>query len=387
MQKIMILFHDSDIKSGGTGSMMDLVVEWKKMNQFDPICVFPKKRGSAIEYALSHGIKVEYLRFYPVFIYTTLSLREELIMLMKRIIQFMVTLLNLPRASAMIKKNNIELVYTNTRTVLLGVYINKLYKIPHIWHIREYGMEDRGIKFLISDHTYSKYFRRYTNYIVLISKSINKFYEQRFALPCHKVVYDDVSSRYICTIKKEMEKPVKVLIAGTICEGKGQLEVVKAILRVNEVEERVNLYIAGRCIERRYLEEIEALKKEHDRFEAIKILGLVENMNELRSQMDISIVASRSEAFGRVTIEGMLSGLIVVGADCGGTSELIENGRNGFLYKKGDITDLQNILDLILNFTPEEIYKIKTNGFKSALEFTKGRCAEETSKIIIGLLK
>jgi len=48
MQKIMVLFHDSDIKSGGTGSMMDLVVEWKKMNQFDPICVFPKKRGALL---------------------------------------------------------------------------------------------------------------------------------------------------------------------------------------------------------------------------------------------------------------------------------------------------------------------------------------------------
>ena len=49
--------------------------------------------------------------------------------------------------------------------------------------------------------------------------------------------------------------------------------------------------------------------------------------------MDIALVASCSEAFGRVTVEAMLAGMLVIGADVAGTSELICDGVNGILYE------------------------------------------------------
>jgi len=53
-------------------------------------------------------------------------------------------------------------------------------------------------------------------------------------------------------------------------------------------------------------------------------------------------VCSKAEAFGRVTIEGMLSGTLVIGAACGATEELIQNNKTGLLYEYGNENDLTN---------------------------------------------
>ena len=66
--------------------------------------------------------------------------------------------------------------------------------------------------------------------------------------------------------------------------------------------------------------------------------------------MHIAVVASKSEAFGRVTIEAMLGGLVVVATDAGANSELIDNGKTGYLYPSGDYHKLY-----------ECIYKIQEN--------------------------
>jgi glycosyltransferase involved in cell wall biosynthesis len=55
---------------------------------------------------------------------------------------------------------------------------------------------------------------------------------------------------------------------------------------------------------------------------------------------DIVLVCSRSEAFGRVTIEGMFSGRPVIGARSAATAELIKDGVNGLLYDPGNPGDL-----------------------------------------------
>ncbi len=44
----------------------------------------------------------------------------------------------------------------------------------------------------------------------------------------------------------------------------------------------------------------------------------------------------RGECFGRVTIEAMASGAVVLGTDAGGTAEIIIDGATGFLYPVGE---------------------------------------------------
>ena len=58
-------------------------------------------------------------------------------------------------------------------------------------------------------------------------------------------------------------------------------------------------------------------------------------------------MCSRSEAFGRVTVEYLRRGRPVIGTRSGGTPELVEDGVTGFLYEPGDCTALAHRIELL----------------------------------------
>ncbi len=70
--------------------------------------------------------------------------------------------------------------------------------------------------------------------------------------------------------------------------------------------------------------------------EYVVFCGLVNDMLTLRKKCDVEIVASRAEAFGRVTVEAMRASNPVIGSATGGTIELIQDGVTGFLYEHKD---------------------------------------------------
>ena len=60
--------------------------------------------------------------------------------------------------------------------------------------------------------------------------------------------------------------------------------------------------------------------------------GKVNNPEEYLRRSNFYIHGSLSESFGLVLIEAMASGLPVFSTDGGGNRDLIENGRNGYIY-------------------------------------------------------
>ncbi|MBN2070322.1 MAG: glycosyltransferase family 4 protein [Candidatus Krumholzibacteriota bacterium] len=60
------------------------------------------------------------------------------------------------------------------------------------------------------------------------------------------------------------------------------------------------------------------------------------------------VLPSRSEGMGRVLIEAMASGKPVIGSKVGGIPFLIRDGENGFLFEKGNASDLAAKLEILL---------------------------------------
>jgi glycosyltransferase involved in cell wall biosynthesis len=78
-------------------------------------------------------------------------------------------------------------------------------------------------------------------------------------------------------------------------------------------------------------------------------------------------MCSRKEAFGRVTVEGMKAGKPVIGANSGGTKELIKDRYNGFLYTFGDYHELAEKVKYLCQH-PDEARQMGENGKQWALE-------------------
>lgn len=74
-----------------------------------------------------------------------------------------------------------------------------------------------------------------------------------------------------------------------------------------------------------------------------------EEIPEWRRKARVTIVASRFEVFGMVTLEALAFGSPLVAARAGGTSEIVAHEENGFLFEKGNASDLAHWLATMLD--------------------------------------
>jgi N-acetyl-alpha-D-glucosaminyl L-malate synthase BshA len=95
----------------------------------------------------------------------------------------------------------------------------------------------------------------------------------------------------------------------------------------------VKLIIVGDGPDRPILEE-SARKRHMD--DDIVFLGNYANIEELLPAADVLLLPSASESFGLVALEAMSCGVPVIASDVGGLPEVVEHGKNGYLFEVGD---------------------------------------------------
>ena len=141
-----------------------------------------------------------------------------------------------------------------------------------------------------------------------------------------------------------------------------------AELKKRGLSELVRLHFAGSVpvnskFARRYYNRILDLIKKYDIEKQIIFHGEVSSMDLLRQNMDIELMCAERETFGWVTVEGMRSGLLVIGANTGATPEIITNMKTGLLYTHGDARDLADKIEWVLK-NPSSADEIRKNGKK-----------------------
>ena len=244
-------------------------------------------------------------------------------------------------------EKEIDLIHTNSSTVEVGAILHRMTGIPHVWHIREFGAEDHGMYPRCSEKHFYRTIDHESTRVIVVSQALAQKYRLRLTEHPPVVVYNGVGRENIIAPqdKTPMEgRPIHLLISGALHPGKGQQYALEAVRRlVAAGEDDFRLYIAGRGDEE-WLRSLDGFEDEH-----VVFLGLVSDMPALRRDMDIELVCSRSEAFGRVTVEAMMACMPVIGTDTGGTPELITDGVTGFMYHAGDVADLTEKITYFLH--------------------------------------
>jgi glycosyltransferase involved in cell wall biosynthesis len=385
MYTIAIIFHDGDYySSGGTRSMIDIVDTWSLEDNLRIIAIFPTKKGSAIDYLQKRNIKVLSLT-YGLNLAPVVWDFGALIRVPKRMLLWFAGIWNTKVfLSRKLKSEGIDLLYTNTSTPHVGAWLKKDLQVPHIWHFREFGEENQDFSRIWGNRQFYQTVNSHTDSIVVISEALRAKVEKYTNLPI-KVIYDDVSPLYVNSKQTIdfVKRPLKLLVVGELSKGKGQIQAIQAIEILDRKGFEVVLYIAGTGPESAQLRKY---VKDHALDDRVIFLGFVKDMNALRKSMQVGVVCSRCEAFGRVTIEGMLSNLVMIGADTGGTPELIQDGKTGMLYHWNNIENLAAKIEYIYHH-PKDAVRISKEGFASGLAYTKGRCAEECKALIEGCIK
>lgn len=311
---------------------------------------------------------------------------------LKNLIKNFITLIKLTyniipyyKYKRLIKKRNIQIVHNNTTYTYIAAKAALSENTKLVWHIREFLEEDQNNKILIKKRGYNLINK--ADKIVCISSSIYKKYERIFDKKRLEIVYNGIDeNKYLIPNRNILEnKEINLLCVGGINEKKGQFELCEAIGKLlNKSDYNIKLNLVGRYDD--YAKErIEEISDKYNLHNVIELKGKQSNTVQFYSKADIVFMCSTNEAFGRVTVEGMMGGALIIGKDCAATSELIENRNTGLLYKNLD--DLIETIQYALEHK-EESRKIAKNGQSFAKNlFTSRKNAENIINIYNNLTK
>lgn len=174
--------------------------------------------------------------------------------------------------------------------------------------------------------------------------------------------------------------PILVFI-GALHPGKGQIDAVLAVAELVKQGFQVKLNLVGKA-DQKYFKHLKQAIVQYNIEENVEFTGHVDDPNRIRNSADIVLVCSRSEAFGRVTVEAMLAGKPVIGTRSGATPELVKEGFNGLLYELGNHQDLAEKIKYLIDHH-EKAKQMGANGFEwASKQFAVEKCASQVFDIL-----
>ena len=95
---------------------------------------------------------------------------------------------------------------------------------------------------------------------------------------------------------------------------------------------------------------------------------------------DLLVIPSRLEGFPLTLLDGFATPLPVVASDIGPHREIIQDGRNGILFKSGDARDLAAKIEMTLR-SSELMSQLSENSLECSKQFTWERVLNETENV------
>ncbi|MFI3163927.1 MAG: glycosyltransferase family 4 protein [Bacillota bacterium] len=274
------------------------------------------------------------------------------------------------KAIKFFKSNKVKLIHVNSQFCgLVGIHVSNYLKIPYVYHIREFLSKDFNVKFI--NHAKATKLIGNANAVVAISDAIMKFEQERHTDANIVKIYNGINYDKFCLSNNDAKfnnVVVSLVIVGRVCESKGQIDAVKAVdILQKQYHKNVKLYIVGCEGNGAYEDMLRDFVKGREMENNVEFVEFTNNPEEIVQKCDIGLMCSRNEAFGRVTIEYMMSGLLTVGANAGGTVELINDEETGLLYEVKNAEDLANKINWVID-NPSAAKQITENGTKNAVD-------------------
>lgn len=274
-------------------------------------------------------------------------------------------LYNLYMINKIVKRYGIDILYGNNTLDILLITLYKKYinsKIKIISHIHD----------ILEKRMYIKYIKRY-------SRVVDKFIvpslaTKRCLKECNisdskiEVVYNGIYNDI--NLKKEdgffrskynINRNKKIIcIIGQICKRKRQDLFIDIVNGLNKFNNEYIGVIIGKIVDEVYFNNIKSSFNSN-----IIFLGALkrEELFNVYKEIDLLLLTSDRDPLPTVILEAMSSGAIVIARNVDGVSEIIEDKKNGYVFKYDET--IPHIINLIENVMdkPECIKKmIKKNA-------------------------
>jgi glycosyltransferase involved in cell wall biosynthesis len=246
-----------------------------------------------------------------------------------------------------------DLVVTNTIIAPWAAFAAKSLGIPHAWFVREYGDLDHGLSFQFGRDSTLADIGTLSEAVIANSFAMRDHLAQYLPAEKISVVYPPIDLDRIRTAALEEPPTVpyphrtpglRIVVVGRLSRAKGQWRVVEALGRLRARGIVASATFVGAQVEADEEARLRNRAAELRVGEHVMLVGEQDNPFPYVAAADIGVTPSGHEAFGRTTLEYLALGKPVVATRTGGSVELIEAGRSGFLADPDDIDGLTDHL-------------------------------------------
>ena len=354
--KVLFILSDCNAEHGSFLSVLSLGKELQKMGIVTKY-IIPKWDDGA-KLLAEEGLCYSLVRSYSWVVSS--KKKNKAVNVLKWKIKKLLNYIAVVRISIIAKQFGAQIMHINSIDSYVGALAGRIMNIPVIWHFREFLEEDHESEFWERDFSYR--IIGYASRIVCVSDSLREKYSIGNLRNKTITIYNGIDVKKFYNPERDIfrSEPIKIAIIGRICEHKGQLDFVDAISIINK---RLDGKVSAYCVGDGKADDVERVCKRitDKKIHNIEMVGFQSDITSWYHNIDIIVVCSHSEAFGRVTVEAMLSGCLVIGADSAGTKELIVNNETGWLYRTHDSRELaEKVMFAISNI--EESRVIARNG-------------------------
>lgn len=339
----ILFISDGDDRYGASNSMKQLIAELLRQNENLKISVILLWRSGMQKEFEELGCevhKVFYESFYQALPYSKWKIPVKYVL---RGVEYWIgRFFGVRSAGRRIDMESVDIIHANSSREDFSALLAGKYQKPLIWHIREFG--DKDYKCFSYRKDYISFMNERATEMITVSDAVKRHWIKK-GLRKDKIcrIYNGVNSFGIPEKEYGKRKTgvFRFIILGAICKTKGQYQIIEACGKMRPHEkEKIRIDIVGGGTEA-YIKEIR--KRIHllglDSY--VRIFGYQKDFNRKLGEYDCGLMCSKSEGFGRVTVEYMMSGIPVIASDTGANRELVNHGENGWIYHWNDVLDLK----------------------------------------------
>lgn len=270
-----------------------------------------------------------------------------------------------------LRKEQPDMVIVNTISSPVPLIASKLLNIPSIVYIHENG--GFGVyNFLFSEKCIFTLLGKLASKLICNSKYTYSVYSKYISSEKLSIIYQPID---ITPMPRKRHDGFVVGSVGVTSPQKNFQLLLDAITAIPDVQLRIAGFNGNE--HGLYLRDYARNIGVDDR---VEWLGLIDNMADFYSSIDVLVACGKHEALGRSVIEAMKCKVSVIAMRDGGYIELIGDNERGWLFEKDNVEDLRS-----------NILKSKANEWskflKTAEQFANIAFSEETfSKEIEKLL-
>lgn len=235
-----------------------------------------------------------------------------------------------------IKKNEIDLVYSNTSVIWSGVLASYFSKRKSLVHIHEIPYGSNMYNFISGI-----FFKQFADSIIVVSKKVRDHWGNYINLEKIKVVYNYSQFLETNNSKKTNEKKSEFTISNIsrIVPQKGieyLIEITKELLKFDK-KFRINIIGDNIIGSENYLHFLKMKVEKNNLKKNVFFRGFKNDIKSVILESDLILQTPvKPDSLPTVIIDSLTLNRPVVSTDTGGCSEILNKGENGLLIPLND---------------------------------------------------